>query len=131
MPAYKDKQRGTRYYGLTENPVRVAGSIGKKKAGVMKFWTVEEFNAVIVNVTSFPARVGLSVLFWTGMRIGELLGLSVSDVNFEAGTISITKSYNKINGKEIITEPKTPKSKRVISALEAPGPYSRLYFHLV
>lgn len=30
-----------RYYGLRENPARVAGSIGKKKAQEMHFWTLE------------------------------------------------------------------------------------------
>lgn len=103
-----------RYYGLPENPARVAGSIGKKKAGSMKFWTVEQFNKFIVCVEKFPARVGLSTLFWTGMRIGELLALTPADVDLDARKISITKSYQFLQGREVVTEPKTPKSKRTI-----------------
>lgn len=54
-------------------------------------------------------------LYWTGMRLGELLALTVGDVDFEKRTISINKSYQRLSGKDIITEPKTPKSKRVIT----------------
>lgn len=54
-------------------------------------------------------------LFWTGIRIGELLALNVADVDFEKRTISITKSYQRMGGRDVITEPKTPKSKRVIA----------------
>lgn len=55
------------------------------------------------------------ILYWTGVRLGEILALTVGDVNFEKRTISITKSYQRISGRDIITEPKTPKSKRVIT----------------
>lgn len=130
-----------RYYGLPENPARVAGSVGKKKAGSMKFWTVEQFNTFIVAVPNFSAKVGLSVLFWTGLRIGELLALSPADVDLEAGTISVTKSFQSFEGREVITEPKTPKSRRVvpipaklrdllrqyIDALYEPQPEDRLF----
>ncbi len=130
-----------KYYGLQENPARVAGSVGKKKAGSMKFWTVEQFNAFIVCVSNFSAKVGLSTLFWTGMRIGELLALSPADVDLEANTVTISKSFQSFEGREIITEPKTPKSNRVvpipaklrdllkqyIDALYEPQPEDRLF----
>ena len=50
----------------------MAGAVGKKKASEMKFWTVEEFNKFLPCVPRLPARVGFSVMFWTGLRIGEL-----------------------------------------------------------
>lgn len=103
-----------RYYGLTQNPVRAAGPIGKKNAETMRFWTAEEFNAFLPHVPNLPAKVGLSVLFWTGLRIGELLALGAGDVNFEARTLAVTKSFQTIEGREVITEPKTNKSRRVI-----------------
>ena len=99
-----------RYYGLRENPARVAGSIGKKKAKEMHFWTLEQFNQFIECVPKFPARVGFSVLFWTGLRIGELLALTPADFDFEKQTVTISKSYQRIKGRDVITDPKTPKS---------------------
>ena len=88
--------------------------MGKKHAGEMEFWTLDEFNAVIEHVHKLPARVGLSVLFWTGLRIGELLALSPSDVDLEARTLSVQKSFQSIEGREVITDPKTYKSRRVL-----------------
>ena len=55
------------------------------------------------------------LLYWTGMRIGELLALTYNDINLEEKTISINKSYQRLKGKDMITQPKTPKSIRVIT----------------
>ena len=55
------------------------------------------------------------ILYWTGMRIGELLALTYKDIDFEKRTISVNKSYQRLEGKDIITPPKTPKSKRIIT----------------
>lgn len=54
------------------------------------------------------------ILYWCGLRIGELLALTPDDFNFEKQTIRINKSYQRIKGKDVITEPKTPKSKRIV-----------------
>lgn len=42
------------------------------------------------------------------------MALTVGDINFEKGTINIDKSYQRIKGEDVITEPKTPKSIRVV-----------------
>lgn len=98
-----------KYYDLPNNPCRKAGSEGKKQAEEMKFWTQDEFakflDAVMNKRQSYMAFM---TLFWTGMRLGELLALTVGDVDCEKRTISITKSYQRISGRDIITEPKTP-----------------------
>lgn len=52
------------------------------------------------------------------MRLGELLALNPNDVDLEKRTISITKSYQRFGKKDVITPPKTPKSKRVITIPE-------------
>ena len=103
-----------RYYDLQVNPARLAGGVGKKNADEMNFWTVEQFTAVHEKVRKLPARTGLSVLFWTGLRIGELLALTPRDLDLDDGTLSVSKSFQSIDGEEVITEPKTPKSRRVV-----------------
>ena len=55
------------------------------------------------------------LLYWSGMRIGELLALTYDDINLEEKAISITKSYQRLKGKDVITQPKTPKSIRIIT----------------
>jgi integrase len=49
-----------------------------------------------------------------GARQGELLGLTWSDVDFERGTISISKQLQRVGGKLILKTLKTPKSRRTI-----------------
>lgn len=105
-----------RYYDLRDNPCRKAGSIGKSKADEMDFWTKQEFKEFLPSMDSKPeARMAFLLLYWTGMRIGELLALTYEDIDLEKRCITINKSYQRLNGKDMITPPKTPKSNRQIA----------------
>lgn len=104
-----------KFYDLKKNPCSVAGTIGKKNADEMNVWTVEEFNRFIKSLEHKPVSfTGFNILFYTGLRIGELLGLCIEDIDFKHAKISVNKSYQRINRKDVITPPKTPKSKRII-----------------
>ena len=48
------------------------------------------------------------------MRLGELQALTSSDIDFDTNTISVNKTYKVLNGKELITTPKTKKAVRKI-----------------
>ena len=105
-----------RYYNLQDNPCRKAGAIGKSKGEPKDFWMQEEFNDFLETVSDKPeTRMAFLLLYWSGMRIGELLALTYDDINLEEKTISITKSYQRLKGKDVITQPKTPKSIRIIT----------------
>ena len=67
------------------------------------------------------------VLYYTGMREGELLALTVEDVDFERMEIRINKTYQRIARQDIVMTPKTPKSNRVISMSPALGECLRGY----
>ena len=108
-----------RYYDLKSNPCAKAGSMGKSKAEEMDFWTGEEFRKFIDSVMNKRlSYMAFMTMYWTGMRMGELLALNPKDVDLEKKTISITKSYQRLGKKDVITPPKTPKSKRVITIPE-------------
>ena len=108
-----------RYYDLKSNPCAKAGSMGKSKAEEMDFWTGEEFRKFIDSVMNKRlSYMAFMTLYWTGMRLGELLALNPKDVDLKKRTISITKSYQRLGKKDVITPPKTPKSKRVITIPE-------------
>ena len=108
-----------RYYDLKSNPCAKAGSMGKSKAEEMDFWTGEEFRRFIDSVMNKRlSYMAFMTLYWTGIRLGELLALNLKDVDLEKRTISITKSYQRLGKKDVITPPKTPKSKRVITIPE-------------
>ena len=108
-----------RYYDLKSNPCAKAGSMGKSKAEEMDFWTGEEFRKFIDSVMNKRlSYMAFMTLYWTGMRLGELLALNPKDVDLKKRTISITKSYQRLGKKDVITPPKTSKSKRVITIPE-------------
>jgi integrase len=104
-----------RYYNLQDNPCRKAGSIGKSKGEPKDFWMQEEFNAFLETVSDKPeTKMAFLLLYWTGMRIGELLALTPADFDFTTHTLRINKSYQRLNREDVITTPKTFKSNRFI-----------------
>ena len=48
------------------------------------------------------------------MREGELLALTAADIDLVAKQIDINKTYQRLHGEDIITTPKTRKSKRKV-----------------
>lgn len=105
-----------KYYNLRENPCKKAGSMGKKKNREMLFWTKEEYLKFAEVMMDKPlSYYAFEMLYWCGIREGELLALTPADFNFEKNTVSITKSYQRLNGQDLITTPKTEKSNRVIT----------------
>lgn len=62
-----------RYYSLPHNPATAAGSMGKRDAYDMDYWTLDEFERFIGGLSNDPtAYTAFNLLFWTGMREGEL-----------------------------------------------------------
>ena len=104
-----------KYYNLKENPSRKVEIIGKGKANEMQFWTKQEFDTFISGVSNKQVYTIFSTLYYTGMRIGELLALTKQDIDLNNQTITINKSVQRIKKQDVITEPKTPKSNRIIA----------------
>ena len=78
-----------RYYNLQDNPCRKAGAIGKSKGEPKDFWMQEEFNAFLETVSDKPeTRMVFLLLYWTGMRIGELLALTYNDIGRKYKTVA-------------------------------------------
>ena len=104
-----------KYYNLRENPCKKAGSMGKKKNREMLFWTKEEYLKFAEVMMDKPlSYYAFEMLYWCGIREGELLALTPADFDFEKNTVSINKSYQRLNGQDLITTPKTEKSNRII-----------------
>ena len=103
------------YYNLPANPCTKAGHMGKRTRS-MNFWTLDQYNAFIGQITDITAYTALQILFYSGMRFGELLALTLADVDFTANTISITKSLqHRAKEGDLVTPPKTDNGIRVIS----------------
>lgn len=90
--------------------------MGKEESKEVEFWTADEFNKFVAAVEDKPhSSCAFRILFWGGLRLGEMLALTVKDFDFENNTININKSYQRIDRKDIITSPKTPKAVRVVT----------------
>ena len=104
-----------KYYQLSVNPARLAGCMGQEEIKEMQFWTKEEYLAFAEAIMDRPlSYYAFEVLYWCGIRLGELLALTMEDFDLEAGTLWINKSYQRLRGQDVITTPKTRKSNRVI-----------------
>ena len=104
-----------KYYWLQSNPAAKAGNMGSEERKEMLFWTKAEYlkfaDAMMGKPISYYA---FEMLYWCGIREGELLALSASDFDFTNSTVTISKSYQRLKGQDVITTPKTKKSNRVI-----------------
>lgn len=104
-----------KFYGLGGNPAKIVGNMGTDKETKMNFWTLEQYKKFSEAIMEKPFfYYCFEVLYWTGIREGELLALNVNDIDFEKKTLSISKTFHHINGKDLITSPKTFCSNRTI-----------------
>lgn len=109
---------------IFENPMDLI-VMPRKKANIddkpLNFWTKEEtakfFDQLYKTYSDHnqKAIAAFRVLFFTGMRKGELLALQASDIDFKNKTLSINKSVSRgIDNVPIIDTPKTKTSIRTI-----------------
>lgn len=81
----------------------------------MKFWTESEYDKFIEEVKDKPLSFdAFEILYWCGLRTGELLALTKEKFDFTNNTIRVNQSLQRISGKNVITEPKTQKSIRTV-----------------
>lgn len=103
-----------KYYRLNKSPCATVKKIGKVTHSI-NFWTLDEFKLFLPTVTDPIIRAAFLVLFYTGIRCGELLALKVK--NFDQGnkTLTIKGTFNRFGLVDNITEPKTENSNRTIT----------------
>lgn len=121
-----------RVYNLKTNPARLAGNMGREESKEMLFWTVEEYKKFSDAIVDKPiSYYAFEMLYWTGMRLGELLALTMEDFDLENGTVRINKSYQRLKGQDYITTPKTPKSNRTIKLPKFLSEEMKDYFAMI
>ena len=104
-----------RFYDLRSNPASKAGNMGSEERKEMLFGTKKEYQKFSEAMMDKPiSYYAFQMLYWCGIREGELLALTPADFDFEKGTVKISKSYQRLNGRDVITSPKTKKSNRTI-----------------
>lgn len=110
---------GCKFFDLDKNVCNIVGNF-KYQKGIekkqMEFLTYDEFKKFIQYEKNEIYKDFFNILFFTGMRRGELLALETNDLNLENQTLKINKSINPKNGQKA-TVPKTSKSNRELPIL--------------
>ncbi|HEM3201911.1 site-specific recombinase, phage integrase family [Streptococcus suis] len=94
------------YYNT--NPVKLLKKLPIEKTK-MQFWTVTEFQhfLTLFEVEEYNIKLLFTVLFFTGLRLGEALALTWKDIDFSCNTIHVTKSIYVNKGISHISTTKT------------------------
>lgn len=86
------------YYGLPQNPI--ANRMGSKDAPPPTIWTLDEYRAFQKQIEDKPVYYyAFEVLFWTGVRLGEMLALTPDSIDFDKKTITINKAMRLLDGR--------------------------------
>ncbi len=71
-----------------------------KKRKEMLFWTKEDYLKFADVMMDKPVSYyAFEMLYWSGMRLGELLALTPSDFDFQNNTVTINKSYQRLTAR--------------------------------
>ena len=108
--------------GLVNQNVSELINLPKQKRNEMRVLSLEEQKALQLAVQDERLGIGIILSLFTGIRLGELLGLKFEDIDFENKTITIRRTLNRLkiydNSEKktdiVIGEPKTNKAKRTI-----------------
>lgn len=100
-----------KFYNLGANPCIAAGFMGKKKAGKMKFWTLDEFNLAMAQVSNWGFRIAFQLMYWLGFREGECLALQPADI-LPSKVARVEKTHHRREGEDKNGPPKTDNSYR-------------------
>lgn len=100
---------GITFCGLQENPVRTAKHIVPKEKRNYTILTREQYEQLKFSNLTYKAV--FDTLFYTGIRLGECLALTLADIDLENKSININKN---ISQRKVVTKPKTPNSIRKV-----------------
>lgn len=101
-----------KFYRLSQNPCLSAGYMGKSKANAMKIWTLDDYNRFISFENKSYGKIAFDLFFWTGIREGELLGLTPSKLSDHSLRIEDNFQQTASAG-DIINLPKNRKIREV------------------
>jgi len=123
---------------IIKNPLKGV-SLPKQTNKSIEILTQEEQKQLVSKCFDHPWGIAVFLTLYTGMRLGEVLGLTWNDIDFEKNTISINKQVGRIQNFDpniksktllcLRNETKTSSSNRIISV--APKIMEKLSEHKI
>ena len=107
-----------KYHNLSVNPCSKVSKLKNTDIKKMQFYTLDQYRLFRACIPDIKYKTVFDILFYCGLRIGELLALTFKDIDLENKTIDINKTLSMLYKKEIVTSPKTLSSIRVVALPE-------------
>ncbi|TXI50202.1 tyrosine-type recombinase/integrase [Mycolicibacter arupensis] len=102
--AVRDGLLGTNPVAAVKRP-----GVARKEA---RYLTAIEVAKLLENAKGLRYYLAVLLMATTGLRRGEVTGLRWSDLDLDKGELSVRNTLSRVDGKLVLTEPKTDRSRR-------------------
>jgi integrase len=110
-------RQAIRWRLLLEDPTNGA-QLPRLRRREMRVLNTEQSRQFIETALKTPYGVAFATALTTGMRPSEYLGLKWRDIHWDRGTVSVTRTLEKVRGSWRFAETKRARSRRVIKLQE-------------
>ena len=100
-----------KFYDIDNIAQKVGNFKNEEIEQLGNYWTIDEFKKFISVIDNKKEKIMFKLLFLTGLRKGELLGLTWDDIDFNNNLITVNKTITR---KHELHTPKTKTSNRII-----------------
>lgn len=102
-----------RWHAIASNPA-AAVQAPRPVRTEMRFLDSDQVRAMLETAVGDPLEALYVGAVFTGLRLGELLGLRWRDVDLDGYAITVRHTLSRAGGRWTLTEPKTTRSKRTV-----------------
>ena len=103
---------GYKHEYIDRNPFMIENVSFEEEKKVVMHWTPGEFQRFIDQADNDLYADFFKLLYWTGLRYGEAVALTVKDFDEQSGTINVNKTWDNVH--KVATSPKTHNSYRTV-----------------
>jgi integrase len=107
-------KQATRWGLISRNPADAVDGPKVERFEIRPF-TPDEARQFLASIRGDRLEALYSVALTMGLRQGEALGLRWQDIDLDLGYIRVNKQLQRIDGKFLLVEPKTPRSRRALA----------------
>jgi integrase len=100
--------------GLLDHNVAAAVDPPRVARPELRVWTVDQLREFLRVASSHRLSAAFVLLATTGMRRSEVLGLRWADIDFDNRSLSIVRTLTVVDGRSVLTAPKTAASRRLV-----------------
>ncbi len=101
---------------LRANPTKAVLVPSEDKASRVEYWSPDQLETFLEGSAHHELSALFHLLAWTGLRVGEALGLQWPDIDLDAKTLAVSRTlvYSTSAGGMYLGDPKTTSSSRRI-----------------